>query len=165
MYKLMIIALILAISSTTANANAPDYTENLYSHDTHPEIYCMALNIYYEARSDNLAGQFAVADVVLNRVDDTRFPDTVCGVVQATRTNSTRLDRCAFSWFCDGKTDKPKLSRAWRAAQIIAYQIIQFDTMRGITDGGTHYHAVYVTPYWASSLEHIGRIGSHVFYR
>lgn len=147
----------------------------LYTAESHPEEYCMALNIYHESRSDNLAGQFAVADVVLNRVRDNRWPSTVCDVVTQARYSKWWKDnhnklvpirhKCQFSWYCDGKHDNPTDAQAWRRAQTIAYQIMHRDMMRGITEGSTHYHATYVDPSWNKRYSTIGQIGAHIFYR
>ena len=161
---------------------------DLYTEESHPNEYCIALNIYYESRADNLAGKYAVADVVLNRVADPRFEDTVCKVIREAvmyeswktaqhkdlpdeeRIYYPKRNMCQFSWYCDGKPDDPLQQAAWRDAQIIAYNIVQFNTFRGITEGATHYHATYVAPDW--SLEEwrpvyhlIGRIGDHIFYK
>ena len=129
----------------------------------HPQEHCMALNVYYEARSSNLADKYAVADVVLNRVQDTRYPNTVCEVVKDGYRKGRR--DCQFSWYCDGKKDNPSDIDHWKEAQMIAWSIIHWDKMRGITEGATHYHANYVDPYWAKSLQMVGRIGAHIFYR
>lgn len=129
---------------------------------------CMALNVYYEARGSNLADQAAVADVVLNRVYDTRYPNSICGVVQDGKQNSDGSmvrDACQFSWYCDGKSDKPRDEDRWNEAQMIAWNMVNDNKYRGITEGSTHYHATYVNPYWASSLQMVGRIGAHIFYR
>lgn len=161
---------------------------DLYTEESHPDEYCIALNVYYEARADNLAGKYAVADVVLNRVADTRFEDTACKVIREgimyeswstaqhedlkpeERVYFPKRDRCQFSWFCDGKADEPTQLAAWRESQIIAYNIVQFGTFRGITEGSTHYHATYVAPDWSLEIWRyayhlIGRIGSHIFYK
>jgi len=163
-------------------------TTDLYTEETHPSEYCIALNVYYESRADNLAGKYAVADVVLNRVSDPRFEDTPCKVIREAvmyeswktaqhkdlpdeeRIYYPKRNKCQFSWYCDGKPDEPQQQAAWRDAQIIAYNIVQFNTFRGITEGATHYHATYVNPDW--SLEEwrpvyhlIGRIGDHIFYK
>ena len=147
--------------------------ENLYAKEDYPEEYCMALNIYYEARGSNFADQMAVADVVLNRVQDTRYPQTVCNVVyQGEHKASWKTgkpipirNRCQFSWYCDGKPDEPKDTDAWQSAQVSAYRIINYGEFRGLTEGATHYHAGYVSPRWASSLQLVGKIGDHIYYR
>lgn len=132
-----------------------------------PQLYCMAVNIYHEARSDNLAGQFAVADVVLNRVADPRWPDTICGVVYQgpVQGGIPVKDRCQFSWYCDGKADTITQEAAWRRSQMVAYQIVEKGLMRGISEGSTHFHATYVSPRWKYVYPAVGRIGLHIFYR
>ena len=155
----------------------------IFTEDESPELYCLAMNIYHEARADNLAGQYAVADVVLNRVNDTRYPNTICEVVRegpikeswktkqhADLPDSERIyhpirHRCQFSWYCDGKSDTIRDSDAWRMAQIIAYKIVHTEKMRGITEGATHYHADYVSPKWATTIQLVGSISTHIFYR
>jgi spore germination cell wall hydrolase CwlJ-like protein len=147
--------------------------EGLYAKEEYPEEYCLALNIYYEARGSNFADQMAVADVVLNRVQDRRYPQTVCNVVyQGEHKPSWKTgdpipirNRCQFSWYCDGKPDDPKDTDAWMSAQASAYKIINYGEFRGLTEGATHYHAGYVSPRWASSLQLVGKIGDHIYYR
>ena len=151
--------LITGLSSVAGNATASRVDEVF--EDT--EATCLALNVYYEARGSNLADKAAVADVVLNRTLDRRYPATICGVVQD-GYKPGRSD-CQFSWYCDGKADKPRDMDSWYEAQYIAYSILADDQYRGISEGATHYHATYVNPYWASSLQMVGTIGKHVFYR
>jgi len=152
---------ITIITATGAPAKEMKYfgiTQELF-----PEEYCMALNIYYEARSSNLADKYAVADVVLNRVESARYPDTICDVVHQGYRKGRR--DCQFSWYCDGKSDNPQDIDRWMEAQTIAWSITKWDKFRGISEGATHYHATYVKPHWASRLQLIGRIGAHIFYR
>ena len=133
-----------------------------------PDEYCLALNIYYEARGSNLADRVAVADVVLNRVQDTRYPNTICEVVYQGRKDANgnmKRNQCQFSWYCDGKADRPGDEDRWIEAQTLAYQMIRFDDFRGISEGATHYHATYVSPSWARDFQMVGRIGAHIFYR
>lgn len=165
-------------SATFAFAPGIDVTENLfataYAESEKKDIknkealHCLALNIYFEARGSNLADRVAVADVVLNRKKDRRYPDTVCGVVQQAQLDSNgqpRMHRCQFSWYCDGKPDNPKDKDRWEEAKLLAYQILVNGKYRGITEGATHYHATYVNPKWAASFQQVGRIGEHIFYR
>lgn len=129
---------------------------------------CLALNIYYEARSSNLADKAGVADVVLNRTNDTRYPNTICEVVHQGKKNadgSMKRNACQFSWYCDGKSDNPQDQDRWQEAQMIAYNMLEYRQFRGITEGATHYHATYVNPRWAKDLQMIGRLGAHIFYR
>jgi spore germination cell wall hydrolase CwlJ-like protein len=133
-----------------------------------PQVECMALNIYYESRGSNLADKAAVADVVLNRVNDTRYPNTVCEVVKQglqDANGNMRRNKCQFSWYCDGKADNPQNQDLYVEAQSIAWNMVEEGKYRGITEGATHYHATYVNPRWASTLQLVGRIGAHIFYR
>ncbi len=125
------------------------------------EIRCLALNIYFEARGESEQGQRAVGHVVMNRVADKRYPDTVCGVVQ--QGGEKRRHKCQFSWWCDGRSDDPKNNGAWARSLQIAKTIYSgksFDP----TDGALWYHAVYVKPYWRDALTFVKKIGRHNFY-
>ena len=142
--------------------------ENESTLERFSEVHCLAQNIYFEARGSNLADKVAVADVVLNRRNDLRYPNSVCAVVQQAKLDnngSPKRDQCQFSWFCDGKADTPADKNRWEEANLLAYQILVFGKYRGITEGATHYHATYVNPKWARSLQLVGRIGEHIFYR
>ena len=126
------------------------------------DMYCLQQNIYFEARNQSINGQIAVAWVTLHRVDDPRYPSTICEVV---------WQRKQFSWTHDGKSDKPNKSeagkRAWEDAGLIA-KVVVFDWIKGSNGpvaGATHYHANYVQPYWAAKLERLGKVGAHIFYK
>lgn len=143
--------------------------------DSDEEVYCLALNIYHEARGSTFADQVAVTDVVLNRVYDHRYPNTVCEVVHQAKISQWHLEntgrrvpvrnQCQFSWHCNGRPDEPNDHRAWRDAQYLAYNMYYYDYFRGITEGATHYHATHVSPFWAPTLQRIGQIGSHIYYK
>ena len=142
--------------------------KGLFTAEDKPEMWCLAQNIYYEARGSNRADRMAVADVVINRVQHTYYPNTICGVVQQGKQYASGAmirNKCQFSWYCDGKSDWPKDIDAWVEAQQIAYNMIAFQDARGITEGATHYHADYVKPSWAKDFHLVGRIGVHIFYR
>ena len=135
-------------------------------------IMCLALNIYYEARSEPLAGKIAVAEVVLNRVIDTRYPNTICEVVKQGPTykykpNIPIRNRCQFSWYCDGKSDKPTNKKAFDNAKTVAKWVATRNTKNliNLVEGATHYHATYVMPEWASTKTFIVRINKHIFYK
>ena len=119
-------------------------------------LTCLALNVYHEARSDDVLGQLAVAQVTLNRVASPRYPNTVCDVV---------WDNKQFSWTHDGKSDKPKEAQAWKHAQAVAYMALH-DMARvpNLTPETLHYHASWVTPYWAKNKQPAVIVGSHKFY-
>ena len=187
--KLLLTWTFLVFTATTvfAQANATTFqdveVDELYSQKSQPELYCMALNVYFEAKSEPLAGQYAVADVVLNRVNDTRYPNTICEVVkegptkeswktkqfpdlqESERVYNPIRHRCQFSWYCDGKPDNVVDGDAWRQAQTVAYKMVYADRYRGITEGATHYHADYVSPKWAKTIQLVGSISTHIFYR
>lgn len=118
-------------------------------------LMCLSLAIYYEARDQSLEGQIAVAEVVLNRVESSKFPDTVCDVV---------WQRKQFSFTHDGKPENPK-HRSWEPIQELAEDILNRPDDYLLGHGATHYHAVYVDPYWASKLEMVGKVGDHIFYK
>tara|TARA_S200002703_G_scaffold139621_1_gene130378 strand:+ start:435 stop:860 length:426 start_codon:yes stop_codon:yes gene_type:complete len=132
-------------------------------------LMCMAANVYHEAKNQSMLGQFAVAQVVMNRVEDHRYPNTICEVVKQGLTyknGKVVLGKCQFSWYCDGKSDEPNRdSKAWgkaiRHASIIMGETINLD----VTDGATHYHASYVRPAWAKTKTKTTRIDRHIFYR
>lgn len=132
------------------------------SKDLNAEFRCLALNVYWEARSEPSLGQFAVAAVTLNRVAHKRFPGTICGVVQ--QGGAERRHRCQFSWWCDGKSDVPTNNVAWQAAKSIAYTALLFDPPDP-TDGALWYHADYVSPAWRKAMAHTATIGRHIYYR
>ena len=163
-----LIGSIVAVTSSFAYSDAIGNEKYDYiAYDTN-EIECLALNVYYEARSSNLADKAGTADVVLNRVLDVRYPETICGVVyQSVKNNngSVKRNACQFSWYCDGKADVPQDEDKWIEAQMIAWDIVENGQFRGITEGATHYHATYVKPRWASSLQMVGRLGAHIYYR
>jgi N-acetylmuramoyl-L-alanine amidase len=139
------------------------------------DVECLAMNIYHEARNQPFAGKLAVASVVVNRVRDERFPDTVCEVVRQGPTRPSWKgtgelipvrNRCQFSWYCDGKSDKPLELKQFKRIYLLAIDILRGDTLNlDITDGATHYHADYVTPSWASSKTKTIEIEDHIFYR
>lgn len=136
--------------------------------ETREDYQCLALNIYYEARGSSLADMAGVADVVLNRVLDIRYPGTICGVVKDAKLDSNGnpiRNKCQFSWYCDGKSDRPTDRDSFEKSLLIAGQMLFQGRYRGISEGATHYHANYVNPGWAKKITHIGRIGDHIFYR
>lgn len=102
----------------------------------------------------------AVAQVVLNRAHDRRYPKQICGVVWQ---GQERRHRCQFSFACDGKSDKPRDAAAWSNAVSLARLAIT-GQLRDITGKATHYHADYVKPAWGRALNKTTKIGRHLFY-
>jgi len=140
----------------------------IFDEKVYPEVHCLALNIYYETRGSNLADHYAVADVVLNRTNDNRWPNTICGVVKQGYKHTggqMKRNQCQFSWYCDGKADVPQDEDSWIRAQTVAWKMVYYGNMRGITEGANHYHASYVDPSWAADMQIVGRIGAHIYYR
>ncbi len=129
--------------------------------DVRQEIHCLALNIYFEARSEPRAGKLAVGHVVMNRVADSRYPGKICDVVK--QGGEARRHRCQFSWFCDGQSDNPRNSKAWRQSLVLA-RVIYWGYSQDPTNGALWYHADYVRPVWRKRLAQGPKIGRHLFY-
>lgn len=128
------------------------------------EIRCLAENIYHEARGESLRGQYAVAEVTMNRLNSPHFPNTVCDVVHDTRWDSARQRLVAhFSW-TPFKLRLESGSKEWKQAMDVA-TLVYDGRNTPLVDGALFYHATYVTPYWASSKREVARIGNHIFYR
>lgn len=124
-------------------------------------VHCLSQAIYYEAGFEPLDGQKAVAQVVLNRVADAYYPDTICGVVFQ---GAERKTGCQFSFACDGSlTRRPPTDAQYRRAQKIATEVIEGRTVQGM-EKATHYHTDYVSPAWAPRLDEVTTIGTHIFY-
>ncbi|MGF1610719.1 MAG: cell wall hydrolase [Kiloniellales bacterium] len=126
------------------------------------ELYCLALNIYFEARNQSELGQRAVGHVVLNRVQDRRFPNTICGVVQEGGKGGKRHS-CQFSWWCDGRSNVPRDARAWEESLMVA-SYVYWGFSKDPTYGALWYHADYVQPVWRKALQRGPEIGRHIFY-
>lgn len=143
-------------------AGAPPFVATMRSpDDAQRATDCLTQAVYYEARSEPVDGQRAVAQVVLNRVRDRAFPHSVCGVVFQ---GSERRTGCQFSFTCDGSMRRPLEPGAWDRARIVAQAALAGSVYAPI-GSATYYHAGYVLPWWASSLTRIGAVGSHIFYR
>ena len=157
------------------------------------EVYCMAQNVYFEARHESTLGKIGVAHVTLNRVDDKRWPSTVCKVVKdgpmreswKTRKDPTlpkeervywpRRDRCQFSWYCDGDRDMiwvtymdgtviPENMTAWRDSVTVALLVMNHVWEIDPTDGATFYYNPNIAnPAWAGLYTETAIIGNHRF--
>ena len=146
----------------------------LFSKD---EIECLAMNVYHEARNESLSGKVAVIIVTMNRVADKRFPATICKVVregkhyysETAKQYIPHRDRCQFSWYCDGKLDEPKNTKAWAYSMALSdYFLKRSMSFIDFTEGATHYHADYIdSPRWARRKNFIKtvQIDTHLFYR
>lgn len=164
---------------TPIDKNADDYKEQIQEVG---QAKCLADNMYFEARNQGTAGIIAVSNVVLNRVISDTYPDTICGVIrqgptrESWRTRQTDdpndavyhpiKHRCQFSWYCDGKPDKPGNIEQYNEMYRFALLIVKGEiSLLDITDGAMWYHADYVNPSWASHKEMTTEIGDHIFYR
>ncbi len=122
---------------------------------------CLAEALYFEARGESVKGQFAVAEVILNRVDSSAFPDDVCAVVHQ---GTGRKYQCQFTYTCDGHEDVIAEPGAFERVGKIAHLMVS-GAPRPLTNGATHYHTRAVSPRWARRFAHTASIGVHEFYR
>ena len=155
--------------ATTIGFSTPPEKVNAMS----PELFCLVQNIYFEAGNQSYAGKLAVAEVTLNRFQSTKYPNKICDVVkqavmskwwkEAHNKDVPVRNKCQFSWYCDGKSDKIKYAGTWRSSMIAAFDALRSE--RKLTEGALFYHATYVNPRWNKSKEYITQIGDHIFYR
>lgn len=123
-------------------------------------LRCLTQAVYYEAAFEPLAGRRAVAQVVLNRMKHPAFPNSVCGVVY----QGVNKPVCQFSFTCDGSLNRRPSPAAWNEAEKVAREALNGHVEQHV-GYATHYHANYVSPYWAPKLVKIAKIGAHIFYR
>lgn len=170
--------------------NSDDYLKDTIIIEFYSEadIKCLTENMYHEARSDGYAGMYATTMVVMNRVADWRYPNTVCEVVkqgpikeswttaqhdyllQEERVYFPVINKCQFSWYCDGREDTMYDEESLHIAEKIAHLVLgvyDANSVVDITEGATHYHTTAVSPYWINGrgMAKITQIGSHIFYR
>lgn len=127
------------------------------------ELHCLATNVYHEARGEPLAGQYAVAEVTMNRVRSGRFPDSVCDVVHERRLDPSRRRYVgAFSW--TELTPRPPYGSAWQTAIEVSAAVYDGRHQPQLPDA-LFYHARRISPAWAKGKQPLARIGRHVFYR
>ncbi len=124
-------------------------------------LECLTQAVYYEAASEGLDGERAVAQIVLNRMRHPAYPSTVCGVVYQ---GSQRPGGCQFTFTCDGSLARVPVQSLWKQAQKVATAALAGKVYAPVGHA-THYHADYVLPYWAESLDKSVQIGRHIFYR
>ena len=122
---------------------------------------CLAEALYFEARGETVKGQFAVAEVIMNRVRSSRFPDTLCSVINQ---GTGRKYQCQFTYTCDGHDEIIAEKQAYLRVSKIARAVI--DGMGGdLTGGATYYHTTAVSPKWSRIFKRTTQIGVHLFYR
>ena len=125
------------------------------------EWRCLTEALYFEARGESVRGQFAVAEVILNRRDSARFPDTLCGVINQ---GTGKKYQCQFTYTCDGKKEVIHEKRAYERVAKVARAAID-GVSDEMTSGATHYHTKAVRPSWSRVYKETARIGVHIFYR
>jgi len=170
MLKELVISTFMSVGSPALADTVPTQEQHLIN-----EAFCLAQNVYFEARNQPLAGQFAVISVTINRVNDHRFPDTVCGVVyqgphrptwKGTGEMIPVRHRCQFSWYCDGLSDRIYNTEEFERIFNLTIGVMDGTmTVVDITEGATHYHADYVEPAWAKTKTKTIEIEDHIFYR
>ena len=128
------------------------------------DLECLAENIYFEARGAPLNGQYAVAEVTLNRTMAPNFPHTICAVVHEMRWDPGRKRYvAAFSWTELGDLS-PGDGPAWKRAMDVASAVYD-DQHEPLVPGALFYHATSVKPGWARTRKTVATIGNLVFYR
>ena len=167
-----------------AKSQADESVETL-NRQIDEQIFCLARNIYWEARNQSKLGMIAVGRVVINRVNSNRHPNTICEVVHEgptreswkTKKNENLADkdrefypiknRCQFSWYCDGAGDEVRQGEEaiYELANSIARNIVLHNKWAGIVEGATHYHANYVDPKWSDKDKLTVRIDDHLFFK
>lgn len=124
---------------------------------------CLSEALYFEARGETVKGQFAVAEVIMNRVESARFPATLCGVI---KQGTGRKYQCQFTYNCDGYKDVIAEHQAYERVSKVARAIIDgAEGVGNLTEGATHYHTSAVRPAWSRTYKRTARIGVHMFYR
>lgn len=123
---------------------------------------CLARGIYFEARGEPVKGQAAVAQVILNRVRNPHYPNSICGVVYQ---NQHWYNRCQFSFACDRIKDRVNNKKLYKLAEHIAAETTAGRIWFPQVGSSTHYHATYVAPRWRKKMKRVGKIGLHIFYR
>jgi spore germination cell wall hydrolase CwlJ-like protein len=177
-----ILRYVFVLGACIPNTVVPSILDSSNSFDE--EVTCLAENIYFESRNESVMGQIAVAYVTLNRVFDKTHPDTICGVVrqgkhrESWKTKMTDdpddaiffpiKNKCQFSWYCDGKSDKILNLAAWKGAESVAAMVtVEYGSRRhnDPTSGALWYHADSVHSKFHSGREYTATIGAHIFYR
>ncbi len=154
------LALAMAVVAATLGGPAP-WAPASAGLEVTEEIECLALTIYFEARGEPDEGKIAVGHVVMNRAQNSLFPEKICSVV---RQGGIERYRCQFTWWCDGRSDRPRDWSAWERSKALARSVFWEDS-KDPTQGALWYHAESVIPSWRNKLRQGPKIGRHIFYR
>ena len=125
------------------------------------ELKCLSEALYFEARGEQIEGQIAVADVIINRKNSNQFPSTICGVVSE---GAPKRHACQFSYNCDGKLELIHDKKTYRRIVKLASMILN-GAFSDVTDGATFFHASEVSPSWSKKFKKTRKIGRHIFYK
>ena len=125
------------------------------------QMSCLAEALYFEARGEPITGQLAVGEVILNRVEDSRYPGSICKVINQ---GTGRRFACQFTYTCDGKLETVHERKAYEMALKLS-KILTTTHDRKLTKGSTHYHSNYVNPKWSTKFERVAKYGRHIFYK
>jgi spore germination cell wall hydrolase CwlJ-like protein len=151
-WRLLVASLLILVAVASANTSIGNAgARRLAERDL--ALQCLAENVYHEARGELIVGQYAVAEVTMNRVHSGDFPDSVCAVVHQPG---------AFSWTARGDRPAPR-GYEWRRARAVATSV--YDNAESpLVRGALYYHATHVSPDWAPTRTQLTRIGRHIFY-
>ena len=148
MKKLLTLAVFVVLSSFPALAESNSAT-------------CLATNLYHEARGEEPAGTIAAGFVVINRVNSKRYPNDVCSVI---KQGGEIRNKCQFSWWCDGKSDKVTHKETYKRMLLYARLILE-GRLGDPSAGALFYHSSGVDPYWSGDKDYVVRLGQHIFYK
>ncbi|AEI93053.1 cell wall hydrolase [Roseobacter litoralis] len=138
-----------------------DWIDDLPEATGGDEWNCLAEALYFEARGETVKGQFAVAEVIMNRVESERFPSSACGVINQ---GTGKKYQCQFTYTCDGHKEVIKEPRAFERVSKVARVALDGKAPE-LTEGATHYHTTAVKPRWSKTYTKTTAIGTHIFYR
>ncbi len=150
----------LPFSTAPVESAKPFYLTDTSMTNGEKALRCLTQAVYYEAGFEPVSGRYAVAQVIMNRMRHPAFPKSVCGVVY----QGSQRPGCQFSFACDGSLLRAPSPRAWADARQVANDILT-GAVASSVGMATHYHANYVSPYWAPKLHKINQLGAHIFYR
>jgi spore germination cell wall hydrolase CwlJ-like protein len=150
----------LPFSTAPVESAKPFYLTDTSMTNGEKALRCLTQAVYYEAGFEPVSGRYAVAQVIMNRMRHPAFPKSVCGVVY----QGSHRPGCQFSFACDGSLLRAPNPRAWADARQVANDILT-GAVASTVGMATHYHANYVSPYWAPKLHKINQLGAHIFYR
>ena len=125
------------------------------------ELKCLSEALYFEARGEQIEGQIAVADVIINRKNSSQFPGTICGVVSE---GAHKRHACQFSYNCDGKLELIYDKKTYRRIVKLSSMILN-GAFSDVTNGATFFHASEVSPSWSKKFKMTRKIGRHIFYK